>query len=229
MKRAADFGQSLYREIMPFEAMIRAEGGTPESAVRTLFNTAYLLRTANPAQKQQLFVNLAQQYGVDLQGLAQGQPQVDPVMQPIVSRMQALERELQESKWQQQQQLQAHDHRENAAANAEVEAFRANPDNLYLDNVREHMAHLLETGYAKDLQDAYDKACWAHPEIRAQLQAKQAQEAEQKRQAEAKAKAAQARKAAGINVQSSPSTVTAAGAKKGLFEDLSDIYDAHNA
>ena len=50
-----------------------------------------------------------------------------------------------------------------------IEQFKNDPQNQYFENVREDMAILLQTGKAKTLQEAYDRACWMHPEIRAVL------------------------------------------------------------
>lgn len=48
-----------------------------------------------------------------------------------------------------------------------IEQFKNDPQNQYFENVREDMAILLQSGKAKNLQEAYDRACWMHPEIRA--------------------------------------------------------------
>ena len=50
-----------------------------------------------------------------------------------------------------------------------IEQFKNDPQNQYFENVREDMAILLQSGKAKNLQEAYDRACWMHPEIRAVL------------------------------------------------------------
>ena len=56
----------------------------------------------------------------------------------------------------------------------QVEAFAADPKNLYFENVREDMGILIREGRAKTLQEAYDRAIWANPETRAILIAEQA-------------------------------------------------------
>ena len=65
------------------------------------------------------------------------------------------------------------------------------------------MAALLKDGLAKDLQDAYDQAVYARPDIRSTLLEQQLAEKEAKRVADAKAKADAARKASG-SVTGSP-------------------------
>ena len=48
-----------------------------------------------------------------------------------------------------------------------IQAFAADPKNVFFENVRDDMATLLSTGKAESLEDAYDKACWLNPETRA--------------------------------------------------------------
>ncbi len=87
---------------------------------------------------------------------------------------------------------------EHQSAAQTIEQFAADPKNRYFENVKVTMGHLIQTGQASDLQDAYDKACWANPEIRAQLikqqAAAQAAATSPQRQAEAAAQARQAAK-----------------------------------
>ena len=54
-------------------------------------------------------------------------------------------------------------------ANSLVERFLSDPAHVHAEAVADHMAALINSGQAKDLSDAYEKACWANPEIRATL------------------------------------------------------------
>lgn len=62
-----------------------------------------------------------------------------------------------------------------AAAAQELQAFQTATDesgNLkheFLDDLREDMSRLLETGMAKDLSEAYEKSMWMRPDIRAKV------------------------------------------------------------
>jgi len=69
-----------------------------------------------------------------------------------------------------------------------IEAFASDPAHPYFNDVRPQMAMYLKSGQAKDLKDAYEQATWAHPVIRQQLLAAQAEDA-------AKAKAAEVQRA----------------------------------
>jgi hypothetical protein len=81
----AGAADAILKEVAPFEAMIRAEGGTPERAVREILQTSYMLRAGTPAQKAILVAKTMNTYGIApemvaqaLSGQIQGQPQGDP-------------------------------------------------------------------------------------------------------------------------------------------------------
>jgi len=178
-------GREMKDAITPYMPIITAEGGTPVKAVQELLNTAYLLRTGSQQQKAQMVQQIAQTYGVDL-GQAQPQQQLDPAMQQILDRINGIE-----NKFTQQSTLQQQE--ENARIMSEVSAFSADPKNVYFEQLKPVMAPLLASGQAKDLQEAYDKACWSDPAIRSTLiAAQQAEEAEKRKAEVAKKKQASA-------------------------------------
>jgi hypothetical protein len=130
------------------------------------------------------------------------QPQnhyVDPTVQ-----------QLQEQVWQ-LTQAQQHQHamveqQEQAQIHSTIESFASDPSNVFFEDVKPEMAALLKEGRAADMQEAYDMACWARPDIRPLLlQAQQKQEQEVKR-----SKVQKARSAA-VSVAGSPSGSSARG------------------
>jgi hypothetical protein len=56
----------------------------------------------------------------------------------------------------------------------EVEKFFADPANKYTGTVSDHMAALITADRSLSLKDAYEQACWAHPQVRAELQREEA-------------------------------------------------------
>ena len=52
---------------------------------------------------------------------------------------------------------------------SDIERFAADPKNKYFHNVRPVMARLVQADVAKNLQEAYDAACWNNLEIRQML------------------------------------------------------------
>lgn len=209
-----NFGKQLKEVITPYMPIITSEGGTPAKAVESLLNTAYLLRTAPQAQKVQLIQNIAQQYGVDIGQLQQPQNQLPPELQAIQDRLQGIEQKI-------TQTTSLHDQHENARIQSEVTAFAAKPENAHFETVKAAMAPLLGSGQAKDLQEAYDMACWAHPQIRTELINRQNAEELAKRNAEIAKK-----KQASSSVTGSPGLKTnASKSSKSIEEELSDAYD----
>jgi hypothetical protein len=179
------FGREMHRVVQPYLAQIQAEGGTPAGAVQSLLNTAYVLRNGTPQQKQQALKSVAAQFNIEFPGAADA-PQVPPEMQPLYQRIEQLEGSLQQRERDQQQATAAQ-------IQSDIDTFAADPKHTHFQEVKAHMAALLKGGVAKDLQDAYDQACYARPDIRATLSAQQRAEEEQKRRAEEKARADAAR------------------------------------
>ncbi len=81
-----------------------------------------------------------------------------------------------------------------ANAQSEIEEFASNADYPHFQTVRPLMSHLLKSGQAKTLKDAYEQAVWANPELRTGLlESMQSQKAEQERaRVEAKKRASNA-------------------------------------
>ena len=206
----ASFGKEMYQAVQPYMAVIKAEGGTPTSAVQSLLNTAYVLRTGSPEQKRSLLIQTARQFGVDLGAPAEA-PQNTTGLPPDV---QATLAEIRNYQAQIAQQQQSERQRLQYEVQQEIEAFAADPKHAHYAEVKAHMAALLGQGAAKDLQDAYDQACWASPTVRATLQAQTRAEEEQKRRAEAKAKAEEAKRKS-ISVTGGPGNTAQASAPEG--------------
>lgn len=193
----AKFADRVQHVISPYAAMLQSEGMTPEAVVQESLAMAYQLRHGTPQQKQQMFYQLAQNFGVDLKALTSDEaPQVDPNIAALQQQIQSLQQHIQSQQSQSQAALYT-------KAESEVQGF-ATPDRPYFDDVREDMARLINSGLANDLQDAYEQATWRNPTVRARLLAEQQAQAEAKRQEEAKKKAEEARRAAAVNVSSKP-------------------------
>lgn len=191
-----NFGKQLRDVIQPYMPIITAEGGDPAKAVKQLLNTAYVLRTGTPQQKMQLIHQVARDYGVNLGG--QPQP-MNQELHSLQQQVQQLTQKLAEKETKEQQQAQT-------TVQQQIEAFAADPKNTHFHEVEAHMAALLQGGVAKDLQDAYDQAVWARPELRSTLLQSQQAEAEAKRKEAARAQVEAARKA-GSSVSGAPGKI----------------------
>jgi len=126
---------------------------------------------------QSALAHLARSYGVNIASLGQplaqsgggtGQPQAQP--DPVANEIQALRQELQALKQGKEQETQQ-------TYVTQIEAFAADPANLYFENVKPAMAKLLQSGLVETLPEAYERAIWADPTIRPLLMQQQAKPA----------------------------------------------------
>jgi hypothetical protein len=175
--------------LAPYEPILRADGLEPVGVINGLMQTYQTLRNAAPHQKAIAVAQMVQQFGVDLSLLSEdGQQPGNSAYDPqVYDKLNRLENELLQRR-----------HAEEQAAEREVmttiDQFRVNAP--HFDAVQAHMGALLQNGAAKDMQDAYDQACWANPEVRATL----LREQEAKRREAVAARVAAAKKAAVVNI-----------------------------
>lgn len=232
--------------LAPHMPAIQQHGHTPAQAITQLFAWFDALGK-NP---QVAFPALASSFGYDLRQFipqhqrppqqqppqAQGQPQEGqpnpqqqqrPTMDPRF--LQWNNQQLQELR-QRQAAFEEAIQRQNQAKTEETLAVWSN-GKPYFEQVREKMAYLIGSGSIPlkdgrvDLDRAYDEACWAIPEVRADLQHQAASaaraKAEAKRAAERKAQAEQAQKAiraatsVPLNAPGVPGVKTNGQARKG--------------
>lgn len=188
------FGRSVKDLATPYIPLIKAEGGDIVKGFQSYLNTAYVLRTKSPQEKGALLMQLAREFGADLRGASQAQPQVHPMLLQTQQELQSLKAEREQEKVLKKQQ-------EDGALKSQVDAFSADPKNIHFEAVKADMAALLRGGVAKDLQDAYDRAVYANPQTRSTILAQQA--SDEKQVAEKKAKA-EAAKRAGSSIRGGP-------------------------
>jgi hypothetical protein len=221
------FGKSMKDVVSPYMAEIRAQGGEPMGVMRDLLNTAYVLNKGEPGQKVELFTNLMQQYRISPQDLFNrlqgGQPQVDPQVSQLQARLDQIERE-------RQADVQYRKQAEEQEALGTIEAFASQPGHEHYERVRRDMGLMLQNGQAASLQDAYDRAVWADPELRSTMITATTQTDQAKREAEAAARTAAARRA-GSSVSGSPGAASPAAAQnnRSLREELEAAYQASSS
>ncbi len=196
------FGKTLKEIATPYIPTILAEGGTVEKAVAGLLQTAHVLRQGTEMQKASSVAAVMQQFKVSPQALfsilqggnvntgSQAVPGYDPRLETLQQRLDRMEQDRQTEV--QQRQLQ-----ETQTLQSQIEDFSTKPGHEHFDRVRTHMGVLLENGIAADLDDAYNRAVYADPEIRSTLIAASQQADAGQRQSEAKARAEAARRAGG--------------------------------
>jgi len=190
-----NLGRKMKEVINPYMPIIQAEGGTPETAVRDLLNTAYVLRTGSPAQKAEIIRTVAQQYNVDLNQAVQPREEVHPVIAQLQQQIADLQTKANPEAIRNQLQSEL----ESANIQEQIKAFASDASNIHFESVKAPMAALLDSGQAQTMKEAYDAACWANPTIRASLLKEQQSQLEAKRKEEIKAK-----KQASASISGSP-------------------------
>lgn len=192
---AVKFASDIAGVFRPHEGFLRAQNANPVQAAQFLMDGYVTLRTGSAAQRVQILQNLAAEAGIDLGSIQAGEtPKVDP-------ELEALRREVTQLRNERTQEKQSAETATQASIASDLEAFASDPAHEHFETVRGQMAALLMSGQAKDLKDAYEKACWAHPDIRNSLVNKQlAQETEKRK------KEAEKAKQAGASITGAPST-----------------------
>jgi hypothetical protein len=185
-----------YKGMEPYVEQAARAGTTVSRIMENFMNAEKLLATDFVSGVQ----SLCQHFNVNpaalvnaLSGQLQGGHQPPQPQNPVLNELNALKSRI--AQFEQEREQQAY-----SGINAEISAFSAKPENKYFENVKQTMAKLLNAEAATTLQDAYDQACWAHPEIRALLINEQAET----KAAEAQRKASEARRASGSLNPGSP-------------------------
>jgi len=198
-KATAQFGNTVQKTLEPYMPILKAHGIDPVQNIGNLMQAHYLLATGTPAQKQQMFEQLAKDYNINLA------PAVDdPYAAPVDPRMAAMEQELQQLRSGQAQQQQQAFQQTKVQTEGAVNAFAADPANAHFEEVAEEMAQMLSVDKALTLEKAYERAVWSNPVTRAKEIARQDAEKQTKAREEASTKLAESRRATGANVQVQP-------------------------
>jgi hypothetical protein len=213
-------GRDIQKVFQPYMALLAAEGTTPIQATAALLNTAYILRQGSPDQKRTALLEVARQHGIDIAAPANGQQtQVTPELAALRQEVAQLRSQFS------QRDLQSQASNEAEIART-IDAFAADPANSHYEEVKADMAALLSGGRAKDLQTAYDMACWARPDVRSSILAQQRAEEETKRREQEIQRVNEARRK-GISITGAPGST--AGAKAGSERSLRDELEANMA
>lgn len=190
-KAAATFATQIGGEFKPYEALLRSQNWTPQALTKDFMNSHYRLSTGDASTKAAEILRVAGLYNVSAQDIqaALANPSSQPTQPQTPAEVLELRQRLDRIE---QERTQA----EEASIQEQIRSFETDGKHEFFKQVAVEMGALLQAGRAKDMQDAYDKAIWSNPEVRAKLLARQAEE-QRKTAAE---KAAAAKKAASVNV-----------------------------
>ena len=216
LKEDAQYGKQITSVVAPYMPTIRSKGATAEEAIGTMLNAYHVLETAAPHDKARQILDTARQYGVlnEIGALLNNQAPVQPQGITPEQMNQRLAEERQS--WEQQQTTQT--------IQSEVEQFAtaANEDGSlkhpYFDNVRGTMGALVQSDPNMTIDQAYESATWANPEIKNLLLSQQAGNGG-KHQDEARTHAEKAKKASQNNLRKKPSHAVKQPVPTGSVDD----------
>ena len=204
--------ERLQQTLKRHEPLYAARGIAPDAAVEALFNAQRMLET-RPEEAIQV---LARQYHVDLAKLVpqaqQTQPPPfqhqspqtnDPAVQAALDRLARLESQLTAQQQQAQQFQQQQEQAVTAQTQRMIDEFAADPKHAHFQTVEPLMAVLISSGQAKGLNEAYEMAVRAHPEVSKAIAQAEREAAEKAKLSERVKGAAQA-KAKAVSVRGSP-------------------------
>lgn len=197
-KEDAVYGRNLKQTLGRYDNYFQELGTDAQQAIPMLLNAEMTLRKGSPEQKAQMLMQLAHDYGVDVNNLAQ--TPFNPVEYQLRQELAAIKQQV--SGLGQSRQM-----AEEANLSQTIEQFAEGRE--YFEDVRETMADLLDRGLANDLDDAYSKALRLNDDVFTKWQASQQTNSERQRLEQAN-QAAKAAKAAAVSVKGSPTGSTRA-------------------
>ena len=223
-KADAGFGKSIKTIMDPYLPIMRQYNIDPAVQVQNLMNAHYTLAMGSAEQKVALFQQLARDYKIDLAGMQFGDeaPYIDPAVKNLQNELQAVKSQLSSAE-------QARLTETKQALEKQIDAFAQDPANVHFNEVANDMAVLLEKGICKTLPEAYERAIWMNPAVRAKELTRQQAEASKKAADEAAARAAAARKATGANVRTSAKSGSAAAPLGSMDDTLKETLAAIKA
>ena len=207
-----------FQEVLnPYMETIRGLGIDAPKAVQALMEADHALRYSDPQQKQQLFLRLAQQYGVNFGDGSQLQQQsVDPNISALQQELNRVRGEVLSWKEQQEQA-------QNQSLLGEINNFAMKAE--YFEEARPTMISLLQSGVASTLEEAYEKALRLDDNLYQQVQQSQQAQVEAQQKVAANQAAKKAR-AAAVSVRSAAPGATTATKAQDRRSLLAEQFDS---
>jgi hypothetical protein len=200
---------------------MRANKMDPMEAFTGMMNAYIQLSVGTPEQKAAMLDQIREQIGVKApqQQAGDSNPFADPAVKALQEELAKTQNQLREiqgtqSRFAADQQAQVR-----AKLEAEVNAFFDDPKNIYVNELANDITALLKSGMATNIGDAYSKAMYLNPAVRAKEIERQARESAEKAAADAAAKAEAAKAAAATNVRSAPRSGGTTTGQVGSIDD----------
>lgn len=212
--QAMQFREQYQQTIGPVEQVFRSRGVDPLQGMGSIVRDAIPLYVGSPQEKVSVIANAIKNFGIDIAMLdaalsGQAMPQSQqPAYDPGLVARQAQEAVRRELAQYQQQAAQK-------TAAQQLEAFQATEPEFF-DDLKDDMARLLDSGFAKDYNDAYAKAQLLNPSVSRVLE---------QRKAAASSNGVQRAQAAASSVKAQPAIGIAPSPERDRRGDLEDAWN----
>lgn len=201
-------GREFMAEATKYASVVQSRGGNPVGLFSEFMQILGNMGNMNPSQRGLYIQEIGRRLGADFSQLPQRQaqasqpgatPQNQQVIHPAVAQMvqewNQYRQNMQQQETRQRQEKEQYERAEMTRLTAEIESFRSDPKHAHFEQVSGLMTSLLNDGHAEGLEEAYNLAIKAHPQVSAQLELERQQQ--QKLEAEKRQKAQLARQKAG--------------------------------
>lgn len=219
-KEHAQVGHVFNETLKPFIPLFQKFQLNPADATKRALTAHFNLTLSAPATKVELAKTLLSDYGISLESLGvpaqEGAPAGPSLLEQEVRH---LRQQLQEVGQTTQLMQQRHLEQVHSQVRGDVDKFAADPANLYFNELTDDMERLIRTGAAANLPEAYEKAIWLNPAVRAKEIARLSAAQSASTTANLAAKADAARKATAVNVRTQTHPTGTPTEKLGSIED----------
>lgn len=216
-REAAGFADVFRKTLAPFMPLIQHHRLDPLKEVSSLMQARMTLALGTPDQKLAVVRNIIKAAGLDPTVLSTPEPDVSPEVVDLRNRLAAVESSS-------SQQIEALQTAQMGQLRTELEAFAADPANLYFNDVVARIPALIKSGLAKGYKDAYEMACKLDPIVSAKESQRVADKAIADAKTKADADAAAAAKAKAANVKSSAKNRSAAAPVGSIEDTLKETF-----
>lgn len=215
-KPKAQIGEGFEKLIQPYQQLFSQYKVNPWNHVSALLNAHTRLLFGSPQEKAHMAFALLKDAGID-PGKLTGPNPLDAIMpqNQELAMLRARIAELEGGVTSVTSELTA---QRTAEREQQVASFAESPDHPHFYEVWQDMEQLLRSKVCKTLEDAYEKAVWGNPIVRAKEVARQNTEAQKRAEAARKTQLETSRRAAGVNIRGS-SAASGAARANGNWED----------
>jgi hypothetical protein len=219
-KEHAQVGHVFNETLKPFLGLFQKYQLNPADATKRALTAHFNLTLSSPATKVELAKSLLSDYGISLESLGVPAQEGAPAGPSLLEQeVQALRAQLQEVGQTTTLMQRRHLEQVHAQVAGDVEKFALDPANTYFNELTDDMEQLIRTGQAANLPEAYEKAIWLNPAVRAKEVARLTAEQSSKVTAQSAAKVSEARKASAVNVRSQGHPTSGPATPLGSMDD----------